>query len=523
MRKTALLCALLVGLVNAPRAEAFLEDLCLPRPGSTGLMWCLTPTCPPNNAPNTACPQQTLDFATIQPGRSMIHMDSTYFIAQALGYRADVAYWISAYNEVADYNQYIPIDQCGKQAVNQYTIDNGTTPNAPVNTGRDFITAQFNGFQRTNTATDGPLDHYIVSFSPNGQGTDVHGAGGVSALYPFHYPQPGYPLNIDHEYQKTLANLRQWGMMASTDPGLLCTVGLVDSNGQCLTGATISGKVPFFFLPNQTAGVTISVPSGKKVLNSPPTTGGQTIYYEALKSFLDDPQKTTGKLWMSPTPTPVPVQLARIGIFLHTLQDSSSHATFCGDDAPSPPGGADPGTYMTLSSDKTLVSLSFGNSCSNSPHLAGHVQETGTGDAPLPLRDYVALNNTVDELINFGNSVAKQNGWLANPELLPPDVIGGKSAQGATAEDLKLALVGKIVQGRPFSNAEVYQSGVVTLPLQEPNSLDRLHAMNAALAAYSDVVKKHSANPAKFVSFTHMPGNSAKPNDTSVCWKPVKK
>ncbi|HEX6641649.1 MAG TPA: hypothetical protein VF215_11085, partial [Thermoanaerobaculia bacterium] len=97
------------------------------------------------------------------------------------------------------------------------------------------------------------------------------------------------------------------------------------------------------------------------------------------------------------------------------------------------------------------------------------------------------------------------------------------SAQGATAEDLKLTLVGKIVQGKPFSNAEVYQSGVVTLPLQEPSSLDRLHAMNLALATYSDTVKARSAHPERFVSFTHMPGNSANPDDTSVCWKPVQK
>jgi hypothetical protein len=63
---------------------------------------------------------------------------------------------------------------------------------------------------------------------------------------------------------------------------------------------------------------------------------------------------------------------------------------------------------------------------------------------------------------------------------------------------------------------------VVTLPLQQVNSLDRLHALNAALAAYGESVKKRSANPAQFVAFEHMPGNSADPNDTSVCWKPVK-
>lgn len=74
-----------------------------------------------------------IDFGTIKPGRSMVHADSTYFIAQALGYRADVAYWITAYNEVTDYTQYKPLDQCGNEASLQ-------------NSGRTYISAQFNGF-----------------------------------------------------------------------------------------------------------------------------------------------------------------------------------------------------------------------------------------------------------------------------------------------------------------------------------------------------------------------------------------
>jgi hypothetical protein len=172
---------------------------------------------------------------------------------------------------------------------------------------------------------------------------------------------------------------------------------------------------------------------------------GTTTSYTQLKSWLDD-TRTAGTLWKSPAPTPVPLQLARIGIYLHVLQDTSSHSTYCGDDAPTAPGGGDPGTYMYASNGNFL--LSFGNSCATGPHLAGHIQETGTGDNPLPLRDYVALNNTVDELIEFRNNVALAHGWIANRELLPPDVIGGKSAQGQSADDLKSTLVGTIVGAR---------------------------------------------------------------------------
>ncbi len=503
-----LVVSLAATLLFAANAHAFLEDLCLPRNGTQPkLTWCINPNCLNPPQPSRTCPQQLADFATIQPGRSMIHADATYFIAQALGYRADVAYWIAAYNEVTDYTQYLPIDQCGGQASAQ-------------NSGASFITAQYNGFQRTNVNTDGPLDHYIVSFSPSGQGNDVHGAGGVQAVYPLSYPRPGYPVRIDDTYQKTLANLRQWGMLRSRDPGLLCVVGLLDSTGTtCLSGGNVSGTVPTLTNPAAPSPIVITAPLGKKVLNlDTTTTPWTTVYYEQLGPWLDDKARTTGTLWKSKVPIPVPVQIARVGHYLHAMQDSASHATYCGDEAPSPPNGGSAGTYMYLNG--TNVGLAFGNSCAMSPHIAGHVQETGTGDNPLPLRVYTALNITVDELIEFGNNVAKYHeGWIVNPELLPTDVAGGKSAQGASAADLKTTLVGRIVSGTAYSRAEVYQSGVVTLPLQQTATVARLTAMNAALAAYGDATRKRSANPAAFTPFEHMPGNSANPNDTSVCWK----
>jgi hypothetical protein len=512
--KRILACTLILSLAAATPIYAFLEDLCLPRQQGGTLQWCIR-QCPQNNDPNTTCPDQTADFATIQQGRSMIHADSTYFIAQALGFRADVSYWIAAYDEVTDYSQYVPIDQCGVQAANSVTIANGMTQQTAANSGQNYITAFFNGFQRTNPSTDGPLDHYVVSYSPNGQGTDVHGPAGVLGLYPLYYPKPGYPVHIDDTYQKTLANLRQWAMMKTAAPGLLCAVGLTDGE-KCLTGPMIVGSVPLLPAVPATA-FPINTPTGKKMLQY--TSDTDIDYYEDLQAYLSDPAKTTGTLWKEPAPTPVPPQIAKIGLYLHVLQDTASHSTYCVDDGPTPPGGCDVGTYMYQASDGT-IQLSFGNGCANSPHLAGHAQETGTGDNPLPLRDYTALNMTVDELINFGNEVAiHQKGWIINPELLPPNIVGGKNAQGKSAADLRAELVGTIVSGTAYSQVEVYESGVVTRPLQQPKSLDRLHAMNAALGAYSGTLRKRSAKPAAFVPLEHMPGNSADPKDTSVCWK----
>src|SRR4051812_46634734 len=96
--RLAILCLVLT--VSATRVDAFLEDLCQPRNTQLqpALTWCIQPQCPVGGNPNAACPLQLAEFAALPAGRSMIHMDSTYFIAQALGYRSDVAYWIAAYN-----------------------------------------------------------------------------------------------------------------------------------------------------------------------------------------------------------------------------------------------------------------------------------------------------------------------------------------------------------------------------------------------------------------------------------------
>jgi hypothetical protein len=486
LRKAILLCAILVVIARPRPAIAFFEDLCVSKT-------------------NQIIPCGVIKTIVEHlPGRSMVHADATYFLAQALGYRSDVAYWIAAYNEVTDLTRYAPIDQCGGQATSK-------------NSGQRYITAAFNGFARTNTKTDGPLYHYVLPFSPNGNGTDVHGAGGVQAVYPFHYPDPGYPDVIDDIYQGTLYNLRQWAMAPGRDPGLLCAAGFTEARGlshfsgsSCLAGVAIRGTVPLLKMFG--FGPKIEAHSGPKILDDSP---GVTTY-EQLDAWLADRNRTSGTLWKDPASPPVPVQVARIGIYLHALQDTASHATYCGDDAPSPPGGGDVGTYMALGAGG--VRLQFGASCVARPHIAGHLEETGTGDKPLPLRDYTALNVTLEELVVFGNVVAKPQGWIVNPELLPPNQ-GGRNQQGQSATDLETLLVGAIVEGRPWTRGEVYRSGVVTLPLQQINPPDRLHAMNAALASYSDSLRRQSANAARFAALELMPGNAKDPGDTSVCFK----
>lgn len=501
-------------------AHAYFEDICVSAQ-THKIVACVEPmaSCDKTPSEGKACPvqleQAVKQIAAPVASRSMIHTDATYFLALALGYRADVAYWIVAYNEVADYTRYAPIDQCGVQA-------------STSNSGSSYITATFNGFQRTNNSTDGPLYHYVLPFSPNGVGTDVHGASGIQAVYPFHFPTPGYPRVIDDVYEGSLYNLRQWAMQAGDEPGLLCAAGLTTPNGSsnfsgttCRSGIAFQGQVPV--ITKSTKGVTVKFNSGPKILDN----SNGNVNYEQLGPWLKDKAKTTGVLWQDPAMPPVPVQLARIGLYIHSMQDTASHSTYCGDDAPSPPGGSDQGSYMSFNPNSpsapavnpTAMKLVFGATCATAPHIAGHAEETATGDAALPLRDYTALNMTLNELIIFGNTVAKAKGWIVNPDLLPPDVVGGKNALGMSSSDLQAALVGTIQSGVEWTRGEIYKSGIVTLPLQQLDTLKRLNAMNVALMSYSDAVQKKYSDPSRFTPFQLMPGNSTNPQDTSVCFK----
>jgi hypothetical protein len=499
--------AVILTITWASPSWAFLEDLCVSQDHK--IRTCIQPdeACKIKPGPNSVCPAQfqqsiAMVFKNL-PGRSMVHADATYFLAQAVGYRADVAYWIAAYNEVADQTQYAPIDQCGNQAT-------------ATNSGKSFMSLQFNGFQRTNVKLDGPLYHYVIPFSPGGNGTDAHGTGGARALYPFHLPAPGYPQKIDDVYQGTLYNLRQWAMRGESGPGLLCAAGLTEPNGRshfsgasCLRDVSIAGPVPL--IATSRVGPKITAHAGPKILDN----SQGDVTYEELGNWLKDRKRTSGTLWKDPASASVPEQVVRIGLYTHSLQDTASHAP-CADDAPGATGKRDQGTYMAF--EDGGVKLHFGATCATVQHLAGHIAETATGDAPLPLRDYTALKMTLAELIAFGNAVAKPEGWIVNPQLLPPDVIGGHNALGKSARDLSDALVGTIASGTEWSGSETYRSGIVTRPLQQKEAIDRLHAMNTALLAYSDELRAASGG-APFVPLELMPGNAADPNESSVCFK----
>ncbi len=85
---------LLFALASSP-AHAFAEDLCY-RNGR-GLASCNDLACDPGEDDFRCTADAVTDIARLAGGgRSMVHVDATFYLAQAVGLDASTAYWVAA-------------------------------------------------------------------------------------------------------------------------------------------------------------------------------------------------------------------------------------------------------------------------------------------------------------------------------------------------------------------------------------------------------------------------------------------
>lgn len=80
-------------------------------------------------------------------GRSMVHFDATYVIAQALGMNATDAYWLAAYDQAVDQSSYQAYDKQG-EGLAKYT------------------TLEIPGVRRTNLPVGGTFFHFVPPLKP---------------------------------------------------------------------------------------------------------------------------------------------------------------------------------------------------------------------------------------------------------------------------------------------------------------------------------------------------------------------
>ena len=338
--------------------------------------------------------------------RGIIHFEAVYFTAQAVGFRGDIAYFIAAFSQAIDFNQYRAIDSCGTDLPFRYW------------------TPPLRGLLRTSTVSGGSIRHLGVPYGSEEDTTD--------ALY----PQWGATA------EGTLSRSRDW---AFGDSDTLCHGGITDSElkdnpfsgSSCATRGELLSDVPKLVSgPIPLSGGTTKL--GPQILNydcepecwcsntcpegSPPLTPKNTLLAEANNLGRYIAQSPFSKL---DDGTPVPELVARLGIYMHWLSDRASHASCTNAKASKLVGPSDSGDY-TISLD-TLR-------CNAISHAMAHYWEQGIGDK-VTSGSEATLRLYVKELDAFANKYRLQHpNWFREnqPPLSMAYIVGMPASPGVT-------------------------------------------------------------------------------------------
>ena len=239
-------------------------------------------------------------------GRSLLHSDSTYLMAQLIGFTPWQAYQIMIYSEATDQSQYTAFDQQGSQILSNDEIAacrGAWGSNMPH--GCLLISQSVNGLYKFNAPTGGMLLHIHALYSPNG------------TKAPAVNPPGDYLAPNNLQYDPLLSNFQDWVFGARSD---LCAGGITQvlssSTSSCERSTHVLKSPVNFFASNYSP---LAIPFV--------TTLGTFIINE------DDTRKVlaTNTDFQSYL-TPQDSAYAKMGIFLHTLQDRYSHH-FCTDNS----------------------------------------------------------------------------------------------------------------------------------------------------------------------------------------------
>jgi len=235
-------------------------------------------------------------------GRSLVHSDSTYLMAQIIGYTPWQAYQIAIYNEATDQSDYVPFDQSGRQllddnAISQCRSDWG------LGMPRDclIITKEMNGVSRFNDESGGMLLHLHARYSPDGQEPPVIGL-------PADYLSPE-----NAPYEPILTNLQDWALDRRQDA---CVSGILafhqggsSASKPCeVRDRVITSPQSVFALGFPQLQIPFSSNLGRLIIHD----DGQSQVLATDRSFQN-------------FLTPHQVTYAKLGIFLHAYADRVSH------------------------------------------------------------------------------------------------------------------------------------------------------------------------------------------------------
>jgi hypothetical protein len=373
---TVALAIAIAVLAHTGDAHAFVEDLCY-APGGGAVTNCtpLPDVCRPAGTQTIACKLAVIATAartrnTTDGGRSAIHTDVTYVLAQAVGFSATDAYWIAAYDESADLGSFAPRDN-----------------NSTVVGGGSLATANVSGLVRTDARTGGPLLHVIA---PYNHGLDAP-VPGIDGLHPD-------PSNAATEV--TLANFRAWALAASSAARPACSAGLTvqSAAGDYATGATC-----FATATQIQASISLFGPIDVPFM----TQAGPQIVQDSTSSILAPDFDALVGTDGARDASAVHAADARLGVYLHLLADRISHHV-CEDRAVIT-GPTESGFFVNLTN----------SDCAQPIHLLRHAWETGVDYALLAPRDRTTLamlGSAYQELVAFAQARGVLRPGAGRPE-----------------------------------------------------------------------------------------------------------
>lgn len=367
LRSTAITAAALAAgavLLPARDAAAFAEDLCY-APGGGPLANCgpLPDACRPAGTDTAACKAALIAVVARQRnasdgGRSSVHTDVTFLLAQAAGFSATDAYWIAAYDESADLGAF-------------EIRDNDSRPVG----GGALATANVSGLVRTDAQSGGVLLHVIAPYNHGLPTPPLH----IDGLH----PDP-----TDAATEVTLANFRAWALAASSATKPACTAGFTvqSAAGDYATGAAcfpsgapIQASIRLFGpldLPFATQAGPQLVQDSAAPVRAPD--------FDALVA-------TDG----AHDPSPGHAADARLGVYLHMLADRISHHVCADRSVITGPSAS--GFFVDLTNSE----------CAQGIHLLRHAWETGVDYARLLPQDRTTLamlQAVYQELVAFAHA-----------------------------------------------------------------------------------------------------------------------
>lgn len=396
------------GLLCPSAARAFGEDVCYPKTANGSGLYPAVDCLPLPSACNpsatvfsSACrtavlAQAAATNANANPGRSTVHSDATYLMAQVVGFLERDAYWIAAYDEAIDLGSFTPADING----------------VPVGSG----TATLDGLVRSNFNTGGVLLHFLAPRN-NGLATPNPNVNGLRPV-------------VSDPNEVLLANLRAWVLSDGGAPS--CAGGLTTPAGvnnyatgpACYLNASLTGALAA--IAATAVPFTVQNGTGPQIIQARATSGGVTYTYAPAFPSVVDPAHND----------PALVKDARLGVYLHALADRVSHHV-CTDKSVL--------TGPTTTVQNGVTSKSFdvqmtNPDCDQGNHFTRHALETGVNQSLIAAENATtvsALYAVFDELVAF----ARARGLAGNSgqrDALVADLVAALGTPGAATRVCKL-------------------------------------------------------------------------------------